>query len=94
MLPEAARKRVERLAAPVGRGKAVDLRVRREGDEVVRLLPAATAVLSELLSHLGRGEKVAILAADTEPRRVRVGVAEARPADLGGTQRGAQGRRA
>ncbi len=66
MLPEPARKRVEKLAAPLGRRKKMDVRVRREGTEAVPLPPAAAAIVSALLSHLGRGEKVAILAADTE----------------------------
>jgi hypothetical protein len=59
MLPEPARKRVEKLAK-------MDVRVRGEGTETVPLPPAAAAIVSDLLSHLGRGEKVAILAADTE----------------------------
>lgn len=66
MLPEPARKRVEKLAAPLGRRKKMDVRVRGEGTEAVPLPPAAAAIVSALLSHLGRGEKVAILAADTE----------------------------
>jgi hypothetical protein len=66
VLPERVRKRVEKLAATRGRRKKMDVRVRREGTEAVPLPPAAAAIVSDLLRHLGRGEKVAILAADTE----------------------------
>jgi len=66
MLPEPARKRVEKLATAVGRRKRMEVRVRRAGAEAVPLPPAAAEIVSALLSHLGRGEKVAILAADTE----------------------------
>ena len=66
MLTEPARKRVEKLATPLGRRKRLDVRVQREGTASVPLPPAAADIVGSLLSHLGRGEKVAILAADTE----------------------------
>lgn len=66
MLPESARKRVEKLATPLGRRKRLDVRVQREGTASVPLPPAAADIVGSLLSHLGRGEKVAILAADAE----------------------------
>ena len=60
-----------KAAQPFGglaEGDEVEVRVRRESgkDEVVKLPPNATSMLTAALDHLYRGERVAILTEDEE----------------------------
>jgi excisionase family DNA binding protein len=52
----------------LGRGDRVEVRVRRKSgkDEVLSLPPKAAALLETALEHLVQGERVAVLAEDTE----------------------------
>ena len=52
----------------LGKGDHVEVKVRRKSgqDQVVRLPPAAAALLETALGHLLQGERVAILAEDQE----------------------------
>ena len=52
----------------LGKGDHIEVRVRRKSrqDQVVRLPPAAAALLETALGHLLQGERVAVLAEDQE----------------------------
>ncbi|MCK1739474.1 DNA-binding protein [Bradyrhizobium sp. 139] len=52
----------------LGKGDHVEIKVRRKSgqDQIVRLPPAAAALLETALGHLLQGERVAVLAEDQE----------------------------